>query len=178
MRCIRGGFECRGYDDETHVVVYHPGKLANESHAFPPVPAGAALTVLPSALRDSALKSAWFDAAWATLHPTGAGAFDVRSGLSYCWVLNLSAVHVRETPLHAAFAAVALARVGQAHRDTLLDQKSHVAYFQALQGIKRQLLSRKQAPVIETMTTCLVLSMYEVSGTGTSFASDATDRLA
>lgn len=160
LRCVQAGFQCGGYDDATRFILYqadHPeghSKLQDEHVQTPR--AGSIGLLLPPTLRNAALRSAYFNAAWRSLHPIEGRTF------SHGWLPNLQAVHNAQSPLHSAFAAVSLARVGQQRRDNRLVQQSHVAYQRAVFGIQKQLALQTKAPDDELIASVLMLAVFEV----------------
>jgi len=155
-RCLVGGFECTGYDDSHRVIVYTQGQQAAQQIAQRQTKKQA--VNLPTSLQISALMTAHFSSAWSTLHPVAANR-----ARHHGWIVDFPAVYTRESALHSAFSAVALARVGQERGDQVLLEQSSVAYGQALARTSRRFSKADTAVSEESLGCTIMLAMYEVS---------------
>lgn len=112
--------------------------------------------MLPSTLQKSALKAAYFGDAYSSLQPTAG------QPISYTWVPEFAAVNVKESALHAAFTAVALARASQQAKDIALSRQCHFAYDKALLRLKIRLMSQFRTSHDETLACIMLLAVFEV----------------
>lgn len=80
----------------------------------------------------------------------------------YSWLPDLPAAYVKDSALHAALAALSLARVGQLACDNNLGRQSDAAYQNALIRVQREVNSRTCKSNEELIAAVLVLAMFEV----------------
>lgn len=153
---MKGGYECGGYDD-AHIVIYQPS--ASEAITGISLRPKSSLPepLLPPSLENSALRNAYLDAGWCSLHPKGGKPF------SHAYLTGLAGAFQRDTALHHAFTAISLARIGQQTSDQDLVYQSHYAYHRAVTGVKRQLSVHAKASNEETVASVLMLASFEVS---------------
>lgn len=157
-RCIKAGFVCTGYDYDDnvtystssgHQLQYGMHRASNQQ------------VCLPRSFQLSALQSAHFETAWNSMYPSDSPAL-IKAANRHAWVLDLSQIRIRGTALNFAFAAVALARVGEQRRDPALVHQAAVAYAHALARTRNRLTDPTVALSDESLGCTMLLAMYEV----------------